>query len=278
MLTQIDVECDNPFYMSVLGANPRDSLILQKVTGLGPSDVSLFVGDYARDGGIYTGRRVQKRNPVFSIKINPNYGLGETVDSWRDILYRSFMDPFITGDDVTIILHDDIKPDRMLTGYTEKFETEVFDENTDVQISMICPEPYIRDVNETVITPPEGVNGWQQVPFTYSGTAEAGFEVTIAVQATTSTITLDNNGRTMVLTYPSFLNGDLIYINTKPGARQIKLTRAGVDYDILYTLYSESIWLDLHSQANTLQIYGETPANVVASITSLTYTQLWWGV
>lgn len=278
MLTQIDVECDNPFYMSVLGANPRDSLILKKITGLGPSDVDLFVGDYSRDGGTYNGRRVTKRNPVLYIKLNPNFANGETMDGWRDILYKAFMDPFVNGDDVTIVFHDDIKPDRMITGYTEKFDGEVFEADTDVQISMICPDPYLRDVSETVVLPPEGVTGWQTVPFTYSGTAEAGFEVTILVQATTTTLTLDNNGKQMVLTYASFQPDDTVYINTKPGERQIKLTRAGVDYDILYALYSESPWLDLHSQSNNLQIYGTDVNNVVAAVTNLTYTQLWWGV
>lgn len=278
MLTQVDVECDNPFYMSVLGARPRDSLILQSITGLGPPDKSLFVGDYARDGGSYSGRRVLVRNPVLTIKINPNHGNNETVDGWKDILYKAFNDPFVNGDDVTLIFKDDIKADRMITGYTEKFEGELFDQDTVCQISMVCPDPYLRDVAETVVTPPDGTAGWQTVPFSYQGTAEAGFEVTIAVQATTSTVTLDNNGQTMVLTYPSFQAGDIIYINTKPGERQITLTRAGVVSDILYTLFSESTWLTLHSQSNSLQVYGETSSLFVASITNLTYTQLWWGV
>ena len=278
MLTQIDVVCDNPFYMSVLGANPRDSLILQTVTGLGPPDKNLFIGDYARDGGVYGGRRVTSRNPVLTIKINPNFSLNETVDGWRDILYRAFNDPLITGDDVTLILHDDIKPDRKLTGYTEKFEGESFSADTSVQISMVCPDPYLRDLNPTVVNPPAGTTGWQKVPFTYTGTAEAGFETTIKVQATTTTLTLDNNGRKMVLTYPSFQANDIVYINTKPGERAIKLTRAGVTSDILYTLYSESPWLDLHSMSNNLQVYGAASTNIVAAITNLTYTQMYWGV
>jgi hypothetical protein len=278
MLTQIDVICDNPFYISVLGARPRDSLILERVTGLGPPDISLFVGDYAKDGGLYTGRRVHTRNPVMDLKINPNHANGETVDGWRDILYKAFVDPLATGDDVTLVLHDDIKPDRIITGYTEKFLTEAFEKDTRASISMICPDPYIRDLSETEIVPPEGTTGWQTVPFTYAGTAEAGFEAWILVQATTTTLTLENNGRTMVLTYPSFQSGDVVYINTTPGHRKINLTRGGVEYDILYTLFSESPWLDLHSQQNTLQIYGETPDSVVAAITKLAYTQLYWGV
>lgn len=278
MLTQIEVVCDNPFYLSVLGANPRDSLILQRVTGLGPSDLSLFIGDYARDGGIYTGRRALPRNPVLDIKINPNHGNGETVDGWRDILYKSFMDPFPTSNDVSIIFHDDIKPPRILTGYSEKVETEVFDPETDVRVSMICPDPFIRDVDETEILPPEGSPGWQLVPFVYSGTTETGFEVWIDIEATTTTLTLDNNGAKMILTYPSFQAGDVVYINTKPGQRQITLTRGATVYDILYTLYSESPWLNLHSQQNSLQVYGETETSIVATITKLAFIQLYRGI
>lgn len=271
MLTQIDVQCDNPFYMSVLGARPRDSLILQSVTGLGPPDKSLYIGDYSRDGGVYGGRRVGTRNPVLTIQMNPNYGKGETVEGWRDILHRAFNDPFVGGDAVSLILRDDIKPDRVLTGYCEKFDDEMFQQETVVQISLICPDPYIRDVLPTTI---EGA--YQTVPFDYKGTAEAGFEIWMQLQATTSTLTLDNNGQTMILTYP-FLAGDEVYVNTKPGQRQIKLTRGGVDYDILYALYSQSPWLTLHSQKNLLQTYGEDPSNFVASVTKLIYTQLWWG-
>lgn len=280
MLTAITVACDNPFTMPVLGAAPRDSLIIQSVTGLGPADKSLFMGDYSRDGGMYGGRRVNMRNPVMLIEINPNFGLGESVEGWRDVLYRAFNDPNINSDDVTLILHDDVKPDRYLTGYTEKFEAEAFSKDTTAQISMICPDPYLRDVTPTVVTPPEGVEGWQTVPFIYNGSSEAGFEVTIKVTSATQTLTLDNNGKLMVLTYPTFQVGDIVYINTKPGERQITLTKAAdhVVYDVLYTLFSASPWLDLHSQTNTLQVYGDSKSRVVAAITNLTYTQSYWGV
>lgn len=280
MLTAITVVCDNPFVMPVLGAAPRDSLIIQSVTGLGPADKSLFMGDYARDGGMYGGRRVNMRNPVMLVEINPNFGLGESVEGWRDILYRAFNDPNVNSDDVTLILHDDVKPDRFLTGFTEKFETEVFSKDTTAQISMICPDPYLRDVTPTVVTPPAGVEGWQTVPFIYNGSAETGFEVTIKITSATQTLTLDNNGKLMVLTYPTFQVGDIVHVNTKPGERKITLTKASdhLDYDILYTLYSASPWLDLHSQTNSLQVYGDSKSRVVAAITNLTYTQSYWGV
>lgn len=277
MLTSIDVVCDNTFTIPVIGANPKDSLIVQSLTGLGPPDISLFVGDYARDGGVYTGRRVTTRNPVFTIAINPSFANNETVSGWREILYKAFVDPTVNGDDVTLILHDDILPDRVLTGYAEKFETEPFSADTIVTISMICPDPYIRDKTETVMT-----GNWTTVPFNYQGTAETGFEVDINVTVATDTLTLDNNGYKMIFTNPdpnaTFNVGDVLHVNTKPGERAVTLTAGGVDYDVLYMLDNSSQWLSLHSQSNTLQIYGVDSSQVVAAITSFKYTTTYWGV
>lgn len=279
MITSIDVVCDNTFNMPVIGASPKDSLVVQSLTGLGPPDISLFVGDYARDGGVYTGRRVTPRNPVFTIGINPNYANNETVSGWREILYKAFVDPTIAGDDVTLILYDDVKPPRKLVGYTEKFETEPFSADTIVTVSMVCPDPYIRDDAETDMS-----GSWTTVPFTYVGTAETGFEVDINVTVATDKVTLDNNGIQMVMTNadPDFGNqfavGDILHVNTKPGERAVTLTRGGVEYDALYMLDVDAPWLTLHSQSNVLQVYGDTSANVVAAITSLKYTTTYWGV
>lgn len=281
MLTSIDVVCDNTFTMTVIGATPKDSLIVQSLSGLGPPDISLFVGDYARDGGVYTGRRVQTRNPVFTIKINPNFANNETVSGWREILYKAFVDPTVNGDDVTLILHDDILADRMLTGYVEKFETEPFSADTVVTISMICPDPYIRDAAETDLS-----GSWTNVPFVYQGTAETGFEVDVNVTVATPILTLDNNGYKMVFNYSdptggsltSFQVGDVLHVNTKPGERAVTLTSGGVVYDVLYMLDVDSPWLSLHSQSNTLQIYGADSSSTVASITTLKYVTTYWGV
>lgn len=274
MLTQIDVVCDNTFYIPVEGAKTRDSLQLQGITGLGPADKDLYIGEYSRDGGYYSGRRVGPRNPVLTIGINPNYGLGETMDGWRDFLYKAFNDPLPNSDGVQIILHDDTKEDRYFTGYCEKFTNEVFGDDTSCQISMVCPDPYIRDVTATSMT-----GSWTTVPFTYAGTAETGFQTTIEITTGTPTVTLSNNSEEMVLVYaPGFEIGDIITIDTVPGERSITLTRSGVTYDIYYTLYSESPWIFLHTTTNSLKVYGEDEADSIAAITSLTFIQTWWGL
>lgn len=279
MLEQIDVVYANEsgeqaLALPIAGLSPKDSLLLRMVTGLNPPDVDLFIGDYARDGGYFQGRRVGLRNVVVTIDLNPNPALGETVSGLRELIYKLFLDPRVNADFIQFILREDDGRSRYVVGYVEKIESDLFSAERQVQISMLCPDPYIRDLIETVLSNP---SGWITVPFSYAGTAETGFRTVIAVNSNTGTLTLENNARTMVLTY-AFLAGDVVTINTVRGARTITLTRASVTTSIAAYLSPLSRWLDLHSQANTMTVYGATTSVRPAAITELKYTAAYWGV
>lgn len=275
MLTQIDVDSENAFLVPILGVTPKDSLLVRSVTGLSAPDITLFIGDYARDGGFYQGRRVEKRNVVITFDLNPNPALGETVAGLRELLYKSFADPSVDADSIKLGLHDDQGRVRYVVGYTETFDGDIFSSETSTQISIICPDPYIRDDVPTVLTHP---TGWTTVPFTYAGTAETGFEVLIYVNTATNTVTLDNNGKKMVLNR-TFAAGDIIRISTVPGSRFVGVTTApAAEAPILGSLTPGSPWPQLHSQSNVMKVYGAAPTDLIAAIRSLTYTQSYWGI
>ena len=279
MLTQIDVVYgdelgEQALALPILGVTPKESLLIRKVTGLNPPDLDLFIGDYARDGGTYQGRRVGNRNVVLTMDLNPNPALGETISGLRNLLYKTFVDPLVDADYIQLVMHDDDGSERYLVGYTEKFETEIFDVETMAQVSVICPDPYIRDNTETVLTHP---TGWATVPFVYKGTAETGFEVQIQINAATNTLTLSNNGRTMVISHP-FVQNDIVTIITRRGERDIILTRSSVSTPLIAKLSLASKWLELHSQTNEMKVYGAAPANLIAVVKSLKYTTSYWGI
>lgn len=278
MLTQIDVvqgdgSDDLVLTLPILGATPKSSLLVRKVTGINPADVTLFIGDYARDGGIYQGRRVGNRNPVLLLDLNPDPALGETISGLRELLYKAFLDPLVDADYVKLNFINDLGVVRYLVGYTEKFETELFDEDTSAQISIVCPDPFFRNNTETVLTNP---SGWTTVPFTYAGSAETGFYTKIVLTSATSTLTLDNNGKKMVLNR-SFSSGDIVEISTVRGSRFISLT-SGVTSSILAALTPAYPWLEMHSQANVLKVYGATSGDTVAGIRELRYFAAYWGL
>lgn len=287
MLTSIDVDSDNSFSMPILGITPKDSLLIRHITGLNPPNLNLFIGDYSRDGGIYQGRRVGNRNVVITMEMNPNPALGETVSSLRERLYKAFVDPLVEADYVKLSLHLDDGRLLYLVGYAETFETEIFSAEALAQISIICPDPYIRDDEATILTH-EG--GWVTVPFTYTGTAETGFEAEIEILTPTPKLVLSNNTLTddtgdsnytkgRMIINREFVAGDVVIINTVRGYRRLWLTpEGGSTISIMGDLTPTSPWLELHSQANTMKVYGTTPTDFPAVIRSLTYVQAYWGI
>lgn len=294
MLTHIGVASENAFILPIHGLTPKDSLLLRSVTGLNPPDINLFIGEFSRDGGFYQGRRVGNRNVVMTIDLNPNPALGETVQGWRDILYRTFIDPQIIGDYIRLDLYDDSGRKLYVVGYTEKFETDLFGQTT-VQISMICPDPYIRQDGITTMT---SETGWISVPFVYVGTAETGFEIETSIEVNSVGLTLTNNGRSMALVH-DFTVGEVVYINTNRGSRKIlKALQTDVDAasgdtlsekwsnleadelttSLLAAMTPASRWLELHSQSNSMSIYGDALSDGNVVIKALEYQNSYWGV
>lgn len=286
--------------LPIIGANTKNSLLVRTVNGLGPPDVNLFIGEYSRDGGSYQGRRVGERNVVMTIDLNPNPALGETVSGLRDLLYKVFIDPLVNAEYVELVLHDSSGKLRNVAGYTEKLETDIFSSETTAQISMLCPDPYIRDSEITNLTNDTGT--WVAVPFLYDGTAETGFEIEANISEATSVLTLNNNGQSMVFNH-NFVPGDVVYINTNRGTREVrkaslsdvlaakdanpafdlgrlwsKLVTDGLTMPLVGTVYPGSRWLELHSQANTMFLHGAFRSEVVAGIKTLEYRASYWGV
>ena len=271
MLSQIVVEGENPLTIPVAGATPKSSLLIRKITGLNPADLDLFLGEYARDGGVYQGRRTGFRNIVMTLDLNPNPALGESVSSLRETLYKAFMNPTTFADYVKINFHRSESDVRYIVGYVEKFETELFDVETSAQISMICPDPYFRAEYPSVEAPGEATSTLYP---TYNGTAPVGFEMDILINSAISSLQIDNNyqaslpnvGRMNITR--NFTPGEVVNLVTIRGERSLKISGSS----ILSGLSSTSQWLDLHPQGNELTV------STGAFIQELRYREAYWGI
>lgn len=272
MLQSVVLETANPMILRIGDVDPDELLILTSISGLDPADVTLFTGDFARDGGYYQGRRVGQRNPVFNFKINPNYKDDVDASDARAILYRQFLEPQVNSDAVQVRLIDDRNPDRYLFCYTEKLPSDIFVQKPTAQVSTICVDPYLKSVIETSAT---NAGGWLTAPIIYDGTADTGIQVTIKVVSSTSQIMLENNGLFMKLVkLTPFFAGDIVTINTVNGSRSVKLN--GVD--IMAILTGDSKWLYLGQAANSLKAYGSAPSDGKAVVTAYSFRSSWWGI
>ena len=276
MLTRVDVLSENPFQLKIRDAKPTDSIIVDRIEGLTPPAVDLYMGEYARDGGFYNGRRVPPRNPVITLTLNPNFSKGESMDGLRDLVYRAFLDPRPDTDEITLLLHDDTLPLRSLSGHTETIEGDPWSRDPTLQIAMRCPNPYILGLD----TIQQGVGG-PLITVIYPGSAESGFVADITFTTSSSHLYLQTSNRApMILKHP-FQFGDNVVVNSKPGELSVKLTRDGVESNILYSSTADSRWQFLRGGSNEIRVYGVSTNNTkptVATLNSVRYRPTYWGI
>lgn len=277
MLTRVDVLSETPFYLNIADARPTDSIIVDKIEGLTPPAADLYMGEFARDGGFYSGRRVGPRNVVITLTINPQYSKDETVDELRELVYRAFMDPMPGSDEIQLLLRDDKKPLRVVGGYSEKIEAEPFSNDLTMQISMICPNPYILGYESREI-----LSGGPLTLVDYPGSAETGFVADITMTSSSGYLYLSVSGRPPMILKYGFQFGDKIKINSNAGSLRVQLTRGSTTTDILYATTANSQWQYLRGKNNSVRVYGEpTPENptpVVATLEKVTYRAAYWGI
>jgi hypothetical protein len=271
MLQEVVLQTTPPKTFAIDAVDPDEIIIVKSISGLDPAALTLFTGDFARDGGYYQGRRSEQRNPVFNLKLNPDYAADVAVSDIREMLYGWFLEPSATSDGLQVVLKDDRRPDRYFTGYTENIPSDIFTNEPTAQISMLCVDPWIwslAPVTETLAA------GWTTRTLPYQGSKQAGFQMTLLVKTATNQVIIDLDGVKMTLN-KSFAVNDVITINTSKGFRYIRQNGS----DIMVTLSSTSSWLLLRKGSpNLLKIHGGVENDGKVVMTDYIFQDAWWGI
>lgn len=273
MILQAEIQTSPPTVLKIEGAGQDDLLILESISNLSRVQNSLYLGEFAREGGYYQGRRRNQLNPVFNFRLQPDYANDVMAADIREKLYDMFLEPGRDSDMVTVHLISDRKPARLFTGYTETLESEIFAKELKAQVSLLATDNYLRSVAETSVVEPSG-NGWFNTDIDYGGSADTGFEFVIKILVNTASVTIKlNNAEYMTLDGP-WTAGQILTVNTQEGFRTIKV---GSTED-LGSMTAPSRWLILKKGVNNLVVYGTAAADGKAVILSYKYREAWWGV
>lgn len=287
MLTQVIVQSSTPMTLKVEDIDPTQILILKSITGLSPEGLTLFTGDFARDGGYYQGRRISRRNVVMTFKLNPDYaynnGVGIETSDIRELLYRMFLEPLPTQDGVQILLDDDRKPDRYFVGYCEAINTDMWSSTQEASVTLVCVDPYLRSVTPTAFSDATGV---LSTPVTYDGSADTGLTFQVKVVSATQNVYVKmvgaapyNDSQTIQIQQSTnFAVNDLIDVVTVIGSRSIKKNGANVMAYLQPNSDGSDPWLKFKEAAVTLSTHGGTPGDGKTKIMSYSFKSAWWGV
>jgi len=241
--------------MEVFSANPSapelplggfmpsdDPVQIRDITGLEPvkADIS-STGLATGRGETLQGSSTGKRNIVMKLGLNPDWE-EQTMTSLRHQLYRYFMPEQWTK----LRFFSDELPVVDIEGIVESFEPNMFSQDPEVQISVLCHQPDFIEADATIYN---GVvdDGTLELEFDYIGNVETGLEVRVDR-------TPDN------VAY----SGDVIFTLRSPEDPQI-LEVTGVVID--HTQYLKISSVPRNKRVQVISVVDGAPTNILAKMT-----------
>lgn len=254
-LTQIEEKYQ---VMSILGLNPPNAQINQ--TSLANLD-----------GAEFNSSKLLPRNIVITLKLN---GAGLTVENTRQELYKFFP----TKEWCKFYFKNENR-NVYIEGYAETNEIDLFAMSQVMQISIICPQPYFKAIDETIddiskiaenfkfpfsfgskgatTLNVQDTNTDNAIPFSeislnkvtniYNDSeTNTGVIIEINVLNNINNIEIRNTktGEKLILDY-DFEENDKIIINTNRGQKSIRLVRDAVIYNLFSAIQEGSKFLQL---------------------------------
>ena len=259
-------------------SNPWEvGIAITKIEGLGPVKASINSTEISSgDGARFNSARIGTRNIVFTFRLLE----APTVEDSRQKTYKYF--PIKTN--VTLLFETDNRLCQ-ITGYVESNKPNIFSEEEDTQISIICPNPYFISMenggmntviffgseptfefpfsNESLIDPLiifGNIKLRQEEVVLYDGDSQVGFTIKMHALGEVRQITIYNTKTresmkidTDILneiTGSGIIAGDEITISTIKGDKHITLLRDGEETNILNTLGKDVDWFQLSKGDN----------------------------
>ena len=238
--------------------NPKYSVY--KITGLNPPHATVNSSvNTTTDGSSINSVRLENRNIVIYTTIEGN------VEANRINLYKYFP----LKQTVRLYFSNESR-DIYIEGVVELIECDLFSNKQITQISIICPKPYFKAV-EDLVTIFSDVSPLFSFPFSITkagveistittnqrrkiintGDVETGVIIKLfAIGTVENPVIYDVLKRTSLKLNFTMLPSDTLIINTNVGEKSITLIRDGVSYNALGYMSPDSTWFTLRAGDN----------------------------
>lgn len=231
------------------------------IDGLTPPNAQINVSSIAGlDGGKFNSSKLETRNIVITVRLNGD------VEWNRQNLYR-----FCATKQWCRFYYKNNNRDVFIEGYVDTNECDFFTNDERMQISIICPQPYFKDMEEVIsdisnvlakFTFPFSIEYDDPIPFSEynestvatvnnNSEAETGIEIDVFVESDFDEIVIRNvqTGENFTL-QGSFLTNDQIIINTNKGEKSVTLIRQGATSNLMGSLVLGSVFFQLAAGDN----------------------------
>lgn len=246
--------------LSDAGREETDLIQIRNITGLDPVQAAVNTSPFGSvDGAAYTGSSVGPRNIVLTLHPNPDWDQW-TFESLRRALYSYFMPKQLTR---LVFSSDDIPPVEIY-GYVEDVSGTPFAKDVEIQVSILCPDPYFTAVNPTIVVG-QSDDGYSPTDVDYKGSIEAGINVEVLRLSDPAPTYIAIQIGEAVISYfrvAATVNSSTYFLmNSIPGQKYVRNVawNTGVITNLLSKLQQGSDWPTLKPGVNDFSVITDTP-------------------
>lgn len=247
----------------------QSGFYIESIKGLGPVKANITtINIVNNDGGLFNNARCDTRNIVFKLGV---WDTVANVENQRKKLYRYF--PIKEQITMKFLSEDGSK--RVIQGYIESVEPDIFKKQETFQISVICSKPWFNDAlsSSTTFTKDDDYHS-----INYSGDIDSGVKIQMTCTSAVSGLTIWNNVgngqyfkiidtklKNITGLSDGIVSGDIILLDTIPNEKCITLTRGGTVYNIINAMDRQSVWFKLNNHKRSFKISCTGSMNVTMS-------------
>lgn len=259
------------------------------IEGLTPPNANINTASYANgDGSSFNSSKIPNREIVITVYINGD------VQKNRLTLYKYFRNK-----EWCRIYYQDDNRDVYIEGYVQTFEAPIFVQKQVAQISILCPNPYFKDM-ETIIQSiskiikkfsfPFSINADEPIPFSElelekvtniinDSESETGLIINARFMGTVDKLEIKNidTGESFIVNY-RFAKNDKLIINCNRGSKSVILTREAVEYNLIPYVQSGSVFFQLGIGDNRFSFLADDGINDMLLDINFKYYKVYLGV
>lgn len=269
--------------------NNEENYQVANIDGLNPPNANINVSNYANgDGSSFNSSRIPNREIVITVYINGD------IERNRLALYKHFRNK----EWCKIYFKDDSR-DVFIEGYVQAFEVPRFVQKQVAQISILCPNPYFKDI-ETIVQSisksikkfkfPFSINIDEPVAFSNielekvtnvinDSESETGLIINVLFMGTVNKLEIRNvdTGKNFIIDY-EFMKNDKLVINCNRGNKSVILTREAVEYNLIPYVRNGSTFFQLGIGDNNFSFLADEGVDDMLVDINFKYYKVYLGV
>lgn len=283
-ITSISLYSNNSEIASVNldSVSNRDQYIIKSILGLDADEIiPKFYAFGLKSKAKFFDHALRSREIVMKLGLQPRYELNETYSELRDNLYRMIL-ASRTGK-IDVVLNAGGGTAAIISGVITKFESDLFSESPEVQITITCDDPMLRSMNSIHLKTSDIPTSGPIVIGDNLSTAPHGFSMQVTFDAAMDSLVISDSVYSgpgtvdwhfIVTPDGGFEINDVLYFSSEFGSKQLYLIR---DSDTIYLLDKidpESVWPIIFPGFN--EFYFTNLSDLTFNL--LEYHATYWGV